>query len=309
MATARNKAKYKLPKPGFLRVADFLRVIEAIGEAVGYGVQFNGARGVSENADGSFKVDFNKPGPRGAEGPSGETGSPGPNGDPGLAPIGNPGPDGYPGDPGDIGDTPALPGPPGPKGFDGDPGNDKPGPPGTDPGDPGPDGTEEGPKGPDGDPGDNQPGPLGVPGPKGSKGPHGFYIPGEPGDPGEPGVPGDKFAIVTLPDGRNVGYHATEAGRPWFLDEITFVLESSKPICPVFLGTIEPDSVRVIQVSRQGIGAKIERGRIILEGAMTSSPIVVTIAGIRRGFSGWHFKQFSDAQRERNERFYTSAYA
>ena len=308
MASAKTKTRYKLPRPGFLKMPDFVGIVETLGQMVGYGVQFNGARGVSQNADGSWKLNFNHVGPRGAEGPAGETGEPGPAGDPGLAPIGADGPAGLDGPTGDPGEMPAFPGPPGPR-VNGDPGDDKPGPPGDEPGDPGPDGTEEGNPGPDGDPGEDAYGPLGLPGPKGEKGMHGFYWPGDPGDPGTPGAPGDKYAIVTLPDGRNIGFHATEGGRPWFFDEITFVSETRMPVCRTFLGTIDLDSLRVIQISRPGVGARVEGSQVVIERGSSSSPIVVTIAGIRRGFSDWHFKPFSTAQRKRNEAFYNSAYA
>ena len=85
MASAKTKTRYKLPRPGFLKMPDFVGIVETLGQMVGYGVQFNGARGVSQNADGSWKLNFNHVGPRGAEGPAGETGEPGPAGDPGPA--------------------------------------------------------------------------------------------------------------------------------------------------------------------------------------------------------------------------------
>ena len=309
MASAKTKTRYKLPRPGFLKLPDFVGVVETLGQMIGYGVQFNGARGVSQNADGSWKLNFNHVGPRGDEGPAGETGETGPAGSLGLAPIGPTGPAGSPGPAGPPGDTPTEKGPDGPPGPPGPPGDDKPGPAGP----PGPQGEPNNEPGPPGDPGPpgpaGNPGPPGPQGPKGPQGPHGFYIPGPPGDPGEPGVPGDKFAIVTLPDGRNVGFHATEGGRPWFFDEITFVSETRMPVCQTFFGAIEPGSLRVIQVSQPGVGARIEGGQVVIERGSLSSPIVVTISGVRRGFSGWHFKPFSTAQRQRNEAFYNSAYA
>lgn len=84
------------------------------------------------------------------------------------------------------------------------------------------------------------------------------------------------------------------------------------PICPIFLGCIEPQSLRVIQLSGQGIGASISADRrfvrlIRRRGAVADG--VVTIAGVRVGFADWHFKPFTQAQMERNRRFYRSAYA
>jgi hypothetical protein len=142
---------------------------------------------------------------------------------------------------------------------------------------------------------------------------NGFYIPGPPGEPGDPGVPGDKFAIVTLPNGRHVGFSALESSRPWFLDEITIVCagnekEYRRQICPVFLATIEPLSLCIIQISRPGLAAYVWGDGIILTGeTQPGETIILTLAGIRRGLADWHFQPFTQEQRLRNLAFYSAA--
>jgi hypothetical protein len=322
MDAPRRHVRYKLPKPGVLSAESLSDAIAFFSQRLGHRVDFSGARSVTERPDGSTFVSFTRAGPLGPEGPGGPPGGPGPTGPTGLAPIGPPGPAGPEGPDGPDGpDGPpgSTPGPPGP------PGQDLGGPAGP-PGPTGPTGTEYltpgpiGPTGPTGTPGTpGDPGtPSSTPGPEG---PHGFYLTGDPGDPGAPGLPGppgNKFAIVTLPDGRHLGFHACEGSRPWFLDEIPFVLIAGESfvsirIDPLFLGTVDPASLIVSQMhhdSNHSLGARIEHDQLVI-----AAPVrvryhvsgIVTLAGIRRGFESWHFKPFSAAAMAANRRFYAAS--
>lgn len=310
MNASRSPQRYSLPKPGILKVPDLTRIIELFGAMLGYGVKFSGAKNTRQNADGSWSVTLagkkGPPGPAGSSGPAGGTGPAGPQG---LAPEGPPGPEGPYGPDGPEGPTPSGPGPDGPPGVPGPPGQDMGGPPGPT-GPTGPPNTDPGPPGATG-----PPGPPGIPGPNGPPGPpgmNGFYVPGPPGEPGDPGVPGDKFAIVTLPNGRHVGFSALESSRPWFLDEITIVCagnekEVRRKICPVFLATIEPLSLCIIQISRPGLAAYVWGDGIILTGeTQPGEAITVTLAGIRCGLADWHFQPYTAEQMQRNRAFYAS---
>lgn len=282
------KNTYTLPASGVLKSPDLSRLIEWVGKALGHKVKFVGADKVETRNDGSDYVDFRSPGPTGApgpSGPSGPTGATGATGAPGG--FGPPGPAGGPGPVGDFGPdgpdntTPGPPGPPGPKGTTGAAG------PTGDPGDPGA----------TGDPGTDNfaPGPLG---PQGIK-----------GTPGAPGPPGDKFAIVDLPSGECVGMAALEAPRPYFIHSLTFNAKQKSAVIPrLFLGTIERKSLRVSACSVQGVGASISGNRVKIENP-GSKHCVVTIIGIRRGLKGWHYRNFTEAQRLTNNRFYSKAYA
>jgi hypothetical protein len=175
-------------------------------------------------------------------------------------------------------------------GAPGPPGTDQPGPPGP-PGDPGP----YGPDGPDN---------L-IPGPPGPTGPTGG--PGPPGPGGAPGEPGDKFAIVEA-GGMFVGMAALEAPRPYFIERLTFKAnESAVTIPALFLGTIEPASLRVMACNVPAVGVRIDGISVAISGKHSGG--IVTVIGIRRGFDGWHFKDYTIDQKRNNDQFYNSAHA
>jgi len=335
MEARRKPLKYRLPPKGVLKVESLNDFVMFMGKALNFNVHFDGATS-QVRADGSIYIKGaggeGGPGPKGPDGPSGPTGPPGSAGSNGMpgAPGGNGaspvapiGPDGDPGEMGDQGPKgPAEtePGPKGPKGDPGPPGDDLAGPAGP-PGEIGEPNTTPGPDGPPGPPGPPgtpafEPGSPGDPGDPGTDGFSSNGLPGDPGPPGTPGEAGDKFAIVTIPDGRHVGLHATEASRPWFLDEITFRVPFWRsvvtlPIDALFIGSIEPSSLCVIQTSASAIGAQIIGDSL----RITASPFrlssitgVITVAGLRRGFSDWHFKSFTADQLARNNAFYSAAY-
>jgi hypothetical protein len=172
------------------------------------------------------------------------------------------------------------------------------GPPGTDqPGPPGPDGSP-GPYGPDGPP-NLVPGPPGPPGPTG--------LPGSPGPGGLPGEPGDKFAIVEA-GGMFVGMAALEAPRPYFVERLTFKAnENAVTIPALFLGTVELSSLRVMACNVPAVGVRIDGLSVAISGKHSGG--IVTVIGIRRGFDGWHFKDYSANQKRNNDWFYNSAHA
>lgn len=335
MEARRKPLKYRLPKKGTLKVESLNDFVKFMGRSLNFNVQFDSAT-AEQRADGSTYLTgaggeglAGPKGPTGFSGPTGSPGSPGSNGSPGtpggdgaspVAPIGPDGDDGDMGDQGAKGETPTEPGPKGPKGDRGPPGDDMLGPAGP----PGPMGTPNYDPGPPGPPG--EPGPPGTPayepgspGDPGDPGGYGFTFPGDPGPEGPPGPDGDqgdKYAIVTLPDGRRIGMHATESSRPWFCDEIAFKIPPllayiDLPIDAVYLGTIEPASLCVIQLSLSGIGAQIVGDHLRLSATpfrLSSLSGVVTVAGIRRGFLDWHFKSFTAEQMTRNHAFYSAAY-
>lgn len=272
--------RYILPKSGVLKNSQLADFIRFMGRVLSYKVSFVDEPGFQERADGSTYIDLTGNHPAGPAGEEGMTG-----------PVGGPGP---PGGPGPAGPPSTTPGPPGPAQ--------------TTPGPPGPM-----PTGPDGIPGiPGTPGPVGPPGPDG--GPQG--PPGEPGDPGEqgpdgpvgpPGDPGDKYAIVTVSEGRHVGMIATESPRPYFVERLTFSAGTRRILIPaLFRGTIEPDSLRVMALSTPGCGAFID-GNYVVIGAQESGG-VVTIAGVRRGFGNWFYRDYTEDQKRKNEAFYSSAH-
>ena len=272
--------RYILPKSGVLKnsqLADFIRFMARV---LSYKVSFVDEPGFHERADGSTYIDLTGNHPAG---PSGEEGMTGPVGGPG--PPGGPGPAGPPSiTPGPPGPAQTTPGPPGPMptGPDGIPGI-----PGT-PGPAGPPGPDGGPQGPPGDPGD--PGPIGSDGPV-----------------GPPGDPGDKYAIVTVSEGRHVGMIATESPRPYFVERLTFSAGTRRiPIPALFRGVIEPDSLRIMALSTPGCGAYIE-GNYVVIGAQESGG-AVTVAGVRRGFGNWFYRDFTEDQKRKNDDFYSSAH-
>lgn len=171
------------------------------------------------------------------------------------------------------------------------------GPPGTDyPGLPGP----PGPPGPDGPDGPTQT----LPGPPGPMGPAGE--PGPPGPMGLTGEPGDKFAIVEAGDSF-VGMAALEAPRPYFIEFIKVPANCSKVEVPaLFLGTIEPGSLRVMSFSIPGVGLRVKGSTVGISGKHGGG--TVSVIGIRRHLAWWHFKDFTALQKENNRKFYASAH-
>ena len=138
-------------------------------------------------------------------------------------------------------------------------------------------------------------------GPTGYPGPDGFQ--------GERGDPGDKFAIVDMPSGEFIGMAALEAPRPYFIHRLTFnAKQKSATIPKLFLGTVDHKSLRVSACSLQGVGASISGNRVKIDNPK-GNPCVVTIIGIRRGLKGWHYRNFTEAQRLKNNRFYSKAYS
>jgi hypothetical protein len=80
------------------------------------------------------------------------------------------------------------------------------------------------------------------------------------------------------------------------------------------LATIEPGTLCVIQSSQPGIAARVVLSpsphlQVSTPCALLPAPCVLTVAGVRRGFSHWHYQPFTDAQRLRNSAFYAAAYA
>lgn len=84
----------------------------------------------------------------------------------------------------------------------------------------------------------------------------------------------------------------------------------SLPIDPLFLGSVETSSLCAAQVYPPDLGVQIIGGSLCIRRRWTlcSSSGIVTIAGVRKGFSDWHFKPFTAAQQARNATFYSSAY-
>lgn len=255
-------------------------------------------------------------------GDPGPPGPPGPIGPPGeiiagadyYGPDGDPGEPGLPGtEPGPKGTTPAV-GPPGPPGNPGPAGN---------PGGKGPDG-DPGPRGPDGPEGppaiegiDLNPGPpgpsvAGEPGPDGPPGPRGDS---NPGPPGPPGAPGQKLAIMAIDDGREYrGLHVIESPRFEFLEFVELVLPARSTRCsqsldPRYLATLHPQHTPEIRsIWPQGISAEVNGSLLTVRAPASPRPRIVRIqlAGIARGH-GHRFPEYTDAQREQNNRMWASA--
>lgn len=309
MKASNHVPSYRLRRRGGLLMMEeldqFLRWAKPF---VGIKIESDDINGVTETGDGSFvDVEGNTLIP----GAPGSLGGPGLTGLPGAAPAG---PKGPPGD-----DGVPTPGAPGDKGNKG-PAGDKPkGPKGL-PGPDGPDGSDG--SATPGVPGGSPPGPLGNPGPAGNPGtvtgPPG--APGIPllGPPGDPGFPGDKFAIVPT-CGQIVGWAAMEAPSPWFEDlyqwqMLTGGFGVDVPLDPLFLGTIEPGTLRVVALVGETLlplGASIEGNDIRIRAAESTAADMrgtVVVAGIRKGFSDWRFKPFTARQQRRNQEFYQRAY-
>jgi hypothetical protein len=102
---------------------------------------------------------------------------------------------------------------------------------------------------------------------------------------------------------------ALEGPRPYFIERLTFdATQKTIAIPRLFLGAIEPDSLRVMSCSIQGAGAAIVGGKVKIE-APKGEAGTVTVIGIRRGLNDWHYRDYTDAQRLTNNRFYSLAHA
>lgn len=277
------------------------------------------------------------PGDTGDPGPRGPMGSPGPAGPPGP-----PGPAGPPGDEGEKGykgpDGPA--GFKGPKGAKGDQGaqgaqgiqGDK-GPVGP-PGPAGPNSGSLGPDGPPGPPGTSFDGSPGPPGPDteilqlwhvaplhpGAAGP--------PGDRGPDGPPGAKLAIVEIAlPGSPMDYrglHVLEAPRFEFLDFLDVEIPPhcgrvEVPLNDRWLAVLDPRAgIELRSVSRADVSVEIrcDTGCQPVGGTLllTTAPqrrarrVVIQLAGIARDHAAVRYPEFTDAQRQRNEAFWRSAF-
>lgn len=282
MKAVQPLTRYRIPKTGFLKARTLADFIAYMGSVLGYTVKFTGDPTSHVRADGSTFVDISGNAAPGATGPPGANGPDGANGPPGDDST-TPGPDNT--TPGPKGATPTSPGPigpltPGPVGVPG-----LPGPAGS----PGPAGTPSGTMG--------GAGPPGPPGPVGADGP-----------PGSPGPPGDKFSIVNVARGINVGMSALEAPRPYFIQRLTFrTAKAGIAIPSLYLDTVEASSLRVMSCSVHGAGVKIEGAAVFIDSPTAGG--VVTIAGIRKGQGAWHYRDYTEAQRLTNNQFYARAYA
>ena len=282
MKAVQPLTRYRIPKTGFLKARTLADFIAYMGSVLGYTVKFTGDPTSHVRADGSTFVDISSNAAPGATGPSGANGpdgADGPQGDDSTTP----GPDNT--TPGPKGATPTGPGPIGPL---------TPGPPGI-PGTAGPAGAP-GPAGSD----SGTPGATGQPGPPGPR--------GEDGPVGGPGPPGDKFSIVNVARGINVGMCALEAPRPYFIQRLTYrAAKTALTIPSIYLDTVERSSLRVMSCSVHGAGVKIEGATVEIDSPSAGG--VVTIAGIRKGQGAWHYRDYTEAQRLTNNEFYARAYA
>jgi hypothetical protein len=105
-----------------------------------------------------------------------------------------------------------------------------------------------------------------------------------------------------------VGMAALEAPRPYFIERLTFKAnESAVTIPALFLGTIEPASLRVMACNVPAVGVRIDGISVAISGKHSGG--IVTVIGIRRGFDGWHFKDYTIDQKRNNDQFYNSAHA
>lgn len=268
--------------------------------------------------------DPGEPGPKGAPGPRtfgprgdmglmGLQGPPGPDGPVGRKGAkGNPGAWGARGDQGDAGDAgdagPAsttkgpkgATGPGGPIGQEGPPGTDavglSPGLPGADaPGPPGAPGTPAA---------GGSPGPVGPPGPKGQA--------------GYPGPAGAKLAIVES-CGTCVGFHVAESPRFLWLDHLHVEIPAHRarviaPLDVTWLETLDArEAVEILalhvegeRVSARLIGSEIEL--TCVPASRKPRTALVTVSGIARDHAGQRFPEFTPAQMDANNAFWSSAF-
>lgn len=331
---------YRLPKS---RGVATLRMMRDFASWLGprlsapFDIHFDGERSRSDHTTGLTALDQDlatgiagpegdpgNPGPPGADGPPGSAGSPGAAGNPGLPgtpapPFGPKGPKGPKGSKGGVGEW-GDPGPAGERGDRGDPGpigNSLPGV----RGDPGPPGGiyYEGEPGEPGDPGDpGTPGPAGLPGDPGLQGTP-ATVPGSPGAPGgsgPEGAPGDdgdftKTAILNTPLGI-FGMAAIEMPEARFREQMKLVIKVPsliRGIDPRFLGSVEPDSLRIVSIiSTSPVKVQIKGTRLHCK---ASCPAVATVvlSGIRRGFADQRFPRFTAHQMQQNADFYRRAHA
>ena len=114
---------------------------------------------------------------------------------------------------------------------------------------------------------------------------------------------------MTIGEDLYVGMAALEAPRPYFIERLTFDgTKKSIAIPRLFIGAIEPDTLRVMSCSIQGAGASIAGGKVKVD-APEGSAGIVAVVGIRRGLQDWHYRDFTDAQRVNNNHFYSLAHA
>lgn len=346
MKTTPPVRRYRAPSGAFVTLREFRHFVAFIMEGLGHKITAPGVERVSSDGQ-TLNLKWNPRGhigPKGKRGPVGpfgppgtppEAGPPGPPGDKGdKGPPGPPGPRGDPGpkgeqgikgdkgDDGDEGDPSEVVGDPGPDGPIGSPNPGEPGdpgPPGNDglelQGDPGEPATEPGPPGPDGD--------NGWPG---SRGPNGYQ--GEEGDLGPEGPPGpdgdpSKTAILET-SGGIIALHALEGEEALFKDVITLPVAAhgfgAVDLCPTLREVCEPGSFFVqfalVPGSSAHIGARIVSmaGRVWVEADVRPAPrqeihATITVAGIRKGFSGAKLPIFTREQMAANNAFYAAAHS
>ena len=263
-----------------------------------------GADAVYQIAGGGTRIVYHPtPGLRGPNGTNGRNGSPGLPG----ADATSPGPKGPRG----------TKGAKGPKGDDGPIGPLTKGPKGTD-------STTQGPQG--------LAGPNGVAGMRGAKGPTGpagsdYVGPPEPGPEGPEGPPGEdstdptKTALLPTTEFGILAMHGLEGAEAWFKDSITLPVIAGRAhafLDPTFLAVCEPGTALAQYACIPGyggaIGAEIQTSAVRTWLSIHCSPapangslITVSIAGLRRGFTGRRLTSHTRAQYEANCSFYRRA--
>lgn len=117
--------------------------------------------------------------------------------------------------------------------------------------------------------------------------------------------------------------HAMEAEEVFFKDIITLPIEEhgfgAAHVCPVFREVCEPNSLFVqfafVPDCSSHVGSRVvsAAGRQWVECRLSPAPrrklyATLTVAGVRKGFSGVKLPRYSAEDMMKNRRFYAAAY-
>lgn len=319
-----KQPSYRLPKRrGLASMRDLWQLAAAVADFAGLDIVIPGVERMRHDPGGLHLV-FDKKAQTGARGDRGPLGPKGPDGPPGepatgpapKGPPGSPGPPGPRGPKGQRGDlTPGDRGQDsdvvGDKGDKGDPG-DEPGDPGDEPGDPGSDGLQlPGPPGPAGDPG-----PPGEPGPRGPQGPGTGGYAGPRGPKGADSTDPTKTALVVTKEHGVIAMHAIEGAECWFKDTMSIQVvhgHATAALDPTFAECCEQGSIIAQHAAVRGsaclVSARVAEGCVHVSLSPPATAIVtVTLAGLRRGFSGLRLPLCTREQYLNNMAFYARAH-
>lgn len=133
---------------------------------------------------------------------------------------------------------------------------------------------------------------------------------------------GSGYKLAIMPCGsENVGLFCSEMPTPYFMDYVEVTLPPGEikvdvPIDEKFVTVCEPGSLRCTAYTADlpiPVGTAVKSGYLRVrrrsEDCADAVTVLATVSGVRRGRRGLRFPNFSQEQMERNNAFWTKAYA